>query len=316
VQEPTPSNLIHRYQREGKPRSIEPSMPLAGTQHNLKRHLQTLAGDIGERNVYHPHALMEAEHYIRHEWQQQGYDVVAQRYEAKGMDCANLEVTRIGTDTEAPLILIGAHYDTVKGSPGANDNGSGLAAMLELTRLFTTLTPATTIRFVAFVNEESPFFYWGKMGSMVYAKMAQQRKDNIQFMASLETIGYYRHEPHSQAYPPLLKWFYTDRADFIAFVSNFKSRRTMQQAVKAFQNCSDFPLQHIATFAWVPGVSWSDHMAFWRHGYKAFMVTDTAFYRYPYYHTPQDTPDKVQIEPLAKLTQSLFCCLSTMAQAS
>jgi Zn-dependent M28 family amino/carboxypeptidase len=305
-----------RHRKQGKPYSYGYETDTASMQENLKRHIQTLAGDIGERNVYLPHALMEAEHYIRHEWQQQGYEVVDQRYEAKGVDCANLQVTRVGADTKAPFILIGAHYDTVKGSPGANDNGSGVAALLELTRLFTTLTPATTIRFVAFVNEESPFFYWGKMGSMVYAKMARQRKDNIRFMISLETMGYYRHEPHSQAYPPLLKWFYTDRANFIAFVSNFKSRRTMHQAVKAFHNCSDFPLQHIATFAWVPGVSWSDHMAFWRQGYKAFMVTDTAFYRYPYYHTAQDTPDKVQIEPLAKLTQDLFCCLNSMAQTS
>ena len=154
----------------------------------------------------------------------------------------------------------------LKGSPGANDNGSGVAALLELSRLFSTVTPQTTVRFVAFVNEEPPFFYWPKMGSMVYAKAARHRDDQIRFMVSLETIGYFPDFPHSQDYPPLLKWFYPDRGNFIAFVANFRSRKVMRQAAHHFRQCTDFPLQHIATIPWMPGVCWSDHLAFWRHG--------------------------------------------------
>ncbi|MCI0506731.1 MAG: M28 family peptidase, partial [Gammaproteobacteria bacterium] len=188
---------------------------------------------------------------------------------------------------------VGAHYDSVTGSPGANDNGSGIAALLELFGLFTHEHPATTIRFVAFVNEEPPFFYWNNMGSMIYARQMKQRKENIRYMISLETIGYYSSEPNSQHYPPFLKHFYPHTADFIAFVSNLGSRRVMLRAVKAFRATSNFPAQHLASPAIVPGVSWSDHLSFWREGYKAFMITDTAFYRYPYYHTSQDTPDKL-----------------------
>jgi len=289
---------------------------MPSTLKNITTHVQTLAGDIGERNVFHPSALASAASYIQEEWERQGYVVNLQHYRAKGVDCANLEVTRIGINSSEPMILIGAHYDSVKGSPGANDNGSGVAALLELSRLFATVTPQTTVRFVAFVNEEPPFFYWPKMGSMVYAKAARQRDDQIRFMVSLETIGYFPDFPHSQDYPLLLKWFYPNRGNFVAFVANFRSRKPMRQAVHQFQQCTDFPLQHIATFAWLPGVCWSDHLAFWRHGYRAFMVTDTALYRYPYYHTANDTPEKIHYPPFAKLTKDLFCTFAKMTHAS
>jgi hypothetical protein len=163
------------------------------------------------------------------------------------------------------------------------------------------------------VNEEPPFFYWDTMGSMVYAKAARERGDPIRFMISLETIGCYRNQQGSQTYPPLLKYFYPGTGNFITFVSNLRSRRSMRDCVRAFSSVTDFPVQSIATLALVPGVSWSDHLAFWRHGYKAFMITDTAFYRYPYYHTAQDTPDKLNYGPYAEMTNGLFLMLSRLA---
>lgn len=283
-------------------------------QRQLSKHVHTLAGDIGERNIFHPRALAAAADYIQQEWQQQGYEVETQSYQVKGIDCANLEITRPGSSSDEPLILIGAHYDSVQGSPGANDNGSGVAALLELSRMFATITPKTRVRFVAFVNEEPPFFFWHNMGSMIYADRARQRAQQIHFMVSLETIGYYPSSPGSQNYPALFKWFYPDRGDFIAFVANLRSRKIMRQAANTFRQCSNFPLQHIATFSWVPGVAWSDQLAFWRRGYRAFMVTDTAFYRYPYYHSAQDTPEKIHYLPLAKLTEGLFCTFSRLAE--
>lgn len=287
---------------------------MVSLQRQLTKHVHTLAGDIGERNIFHPHALAAAADYIQQEWQQQGYEVEAQSYQVKGIDCANLEITRSGSNSDEPLILIGAHYDSVQGSPGANDNGSGVAALLELSRLFASITPKITVRFVAFVNEEPPFFFWQNMGSMIYADRARQRAEQIRFMVSLETIGYYPGSPGSQNYPPLFKWFYPNRGDFIAFVANLRSRKIMRQAARTFQQCSDFPLQHLATFSWIPGVAWSDQLAFWRRGYRAFMVTDTAFYRYPYYHSAQDTPDKIHYIPLAKVTEDLFCTFAQLAQ--
>ena len=285
------------------------------TPEQLKNHVYTLANDIGEHNIYHPAALKAAAEYITGQWQSQGYTVTPQSYSVEGLQCSNLEISCPGNDAGNAYILIGAHYDSVMGSPGANDNGSGVAALLELSRLFTTLQPKTSVRFVAFVNEEPPFFYWKNMGSMIYANQAQQRSDNIRFMISLETIGYYNDHPHSQQYPPLLKYFFPDTGDFIAFVSNLSSRRAMRNAVKSFRQGSDFPLQHIATLAMVPGVSWSDHLSFWRKGYKAFMITDTAFYRYSYYHTAQDTADKLTYLPYAKLVNGLFMMLKSLTEA-
>lgn len=282
---------------------------------HLRTHVYELAGNIGEHNVFHPAALHAAEAYITREWRQQGYDVRKQTYIAHGIECANLEVTRPGNSRNNDVILIGAHYDSVFGSPGANDNGSGVAALLELSRLFQDVAPETGLRFVAFVNEEPPFFFWPGMGSMVYAKAARQRGDPIRFMISLETVGYYRNQRGSQTYPPLLKYFYPDTGNFIAFVSNLRSRHILRDCVRAFSSATDFPVQSIAAPAIVPGVSLSDQLSFWRHGYKALMITDTAFYRYPYYHTAQDTPDKLDYEPFTEMTKGLFLMLCRLVNA-
>ncbi|MBI3772779.1 MAG: M28 family peptidase [Gammaproteobacteria bacterium] len=279
----------------------------------LEAHVIKLAREIGERNVFNPQALHSAADYITATWQAQGYHVIPYTYRVSGVDCANLEITRPGQRRPDELLLIAAHYDSVIGSPGANDNGSGVAALLELSRLFTQLTPDISVRFVAFVNEEPPFFMWKQMGSLVYAKMARRRGDNIRLMASLETIGYFRGEPRSQRYPPLFRAFYPDRGDFIAFVSNLVSRRLMHRAAAAFRAYSDFPLEQTATFALVPGVAWSDHFSFWRQRYRAFMVTDTAFYRYPYYHTADDTPEKLDYSSLTQVTSGLFQAFAALA---
>lgn len=274
-------------------------------EQRLKSHIDILAGDIGERNVFYPQALQEAANYIDGQWTHQGYSVQRQTYTVQGIECANIETFREGDSYPNDIILIGAHYDSVRGSPGANDNGTGIAALVEISRQFLSITPACTIRFVAFVNEEPPFFFCREMGSLVYAKAAKKNGDKIRFMVSLEMLGCFKNDKGSQRYPPLLKYFYPDQANFIAFVSNLKSRRVMHQAAEAFRRHSDFPLEHIATLAIVPGVSESDHLSFWRHGFKAFMVTDTAYYRYPYYHTPYDTADKVCFAEFTRLTQSL-----------
>ena len=282
----------------------------------LQQHVYMLADEIGERNVFRPDALHDAERYITQTWQTMGYKVQSQVYELNEVRSANLEVTVQGSDKANEIILIGAHYDSVRGSPGANDNGSGVAALLELSRLFVSSKPQRTIRFVAFVNEEPPFYYSSDMGSMHYAKAARQRDDDIRLMLSLETMGYYRDEAKSQDYPPLFRYFYPDKGNFIAFVSNFGSRSKLKKLTKAFEGCSNFPAEHVSTFSWIPGVNWSDHLSFWRTNYDALMVTDTAFYRYPYYHSYEDTADKLDYERLAKVTKGLHCALSRLSKES
>jgi Zn-dependent M28 family amino/carboxypeptidase len=281
----------------------------------IAAHVHALAGEIGERNIFHPAALDAAAAYIANQWQQQGYEVASQSYLARGIDCSNLEITHRGARRPDRYLLVGAHYDSVYGSPGANDNGSGVASLLELSRIVPAEHTDLGIRFVAFVNEEPPFFYWHNMGSMVYAALARQRGDDIRLMMSLETMGYYSDERHSQRYPPLFQLCFPDRGNFIGFVSDLRSRRWLRRTVSLFKRYSDFPVQSVAMVRWVPGIGWSDHLSFWRQGYRALMVTDTALYRYPYYHTPHDTPDRVDCESLARVTDGLAGALLELASS-
>jgi len=212
------------------------------------------------------------------------------------------------------LTLVGAHYDSVVGSPGANDNGSGVAALLELSLQLRDLAPDRSIRMVAFTNEEPPFFQTNRQGSRVYAKAARVRGDDIRLMIALETMACFRSDPGSQRYPPLFRHFYPDRGDFIALVANLRSRRIMHRLAAAYRQVSDFPLEHLATISLVPGISWSDHLSFWRHGYRALMVTDTAFYRYAHYHRATDTPDKLDYQSLARVTEGLSGAICLLAE--
>ncbi len=280
----------------------------------LRRHVESLAGEIGERNVQRPHALAAAERYIAQEWASQGFQVAAQRYWAAGVDCANLEIVIPGEDLPTEIIVVGAHYDTVAGSPGANDNASAVAALLEIARTVVGERPRRTLKLVAFVNEEPPFYYWGAMGSGVYAQAARRRGDDIRAMFSLEMLGCYSDAPGSQTYPPLLKYFYPDRGNFVAFVSNLRSRRVLRAAVTAFRAGSRFPCESAALPAWIPGVGWSDQLSFWRAGYPGVMVTDTAFHRYPHYHRPTDTPDKLDYGRLAQVTAGLAGAFARLAR--
>jgi Zn-dependent M28 family amino/carboxypeptidase len=279
----------------------------------LRTHVETLAGEIGERNVFRPRALRDAAGFIEREWQAEGYEVRPLRYAVQGVTCANLEVTCRGRSRPEKIILVGAHYDSVPGSPGADDNASGVAALLEISRFVLGAAPAATVRCVAFVNEEPPFFLTEAMGSRRYARAARAAGEDIRLMLSLETIGYYSRTPGSQRYPPLVGRFHPDRADFVAFVSNLRSRAALRRAVAAFRAGSDFPVEHTATFGLIPGVGWSDHASFWREGYRAVMVTDTALYRYPYYHDVEDTPDKLDFEALARVTDGLSRAVASLA---
>lgn len=272
----------------------------------LEKHVMVLGEDIGERNVWHHNALQKAAVYIEETLQAFGYTVTLQEFEAKGKTVRNLEVEISGTRWPHEIVLIGAHYDSVHGSPGANDNATGVAALLEIARLLAENPPARTLRFVAFVNEEPPFFYTDEMGSYVYARRAYQRGDNIIAMISLETIGYYSDVEASQQYPlPLYSLLYPDTGNFIAFIGNLASRSLVRQSLDSFRSHTAFPSEGIAAPGGLPGIYWSDHWSFWQHGYPALMVTDTAPFRYPYYHTAADTPDKIDYLNLTRIVAGL-----------
>jgi Zn-dependent M28 family amino/carboxypeptidase len=282
-------------------------------EERLRRHVRALAWEIGERHVWRPRALHAAADYIRGELETLGFAVVAQTYDAYGVRCENLEATIPGASLASEIVLAGAHYDTVEGSPGADDNASGVAGLIEIARALRGSHPERTLKLVAFVNEEAPFFYFGEMGSRVYARAARQRGDDIRVMLSLEMLGCYADEPGSQAYPPFLKWFYPDRGNFIAFVSNLRSRRALAEATRAFRAHCSFPAERLASPAFVPGVSWSDQLSFWRAGYPGVMVTDTAFYRNAHYHQATDTPERLRYPEMARVVEGLARALGALA---
>ncbi|HEU5284519.1 MAG TPA: M28 family peptidase [Burkholderiales bacterium] len=289
-------------------------MDAHGTAEHLREHVERLAGEIGERNVWRPAGLQAAARHIREQWQALGYAVAAQAYRTHGLTCENLEITIPGSRPEQ-IVLAGAHYDSVRGSPGANDNASGVAALIRIAALLRGIRPARTLKLVAFVNEEPPFFYYGEMGSKVYADAARVRGDDIRVMLSLEMLGCYSDQAGSQGYPPLFRFFYPDRGNFVAFVSNLRSWRALRETVAAFKAHADFPCESLAGPAIVPGLSWSDQLSFWRAGYPGVMVTDTAFYRYPYYHSPLDTPEKLRYREMARVVEGLAGALATLAGA-
>jgi hypothetical protein len=271
----------------------------------LGAHVEMLAGTIGERHMWRPTALYEAADYIRQTFAASGYTPHAQGYDLHGIRVENLEAVLLGSTQSGQVLVVGAHYDSVPGCPGANDNGTGVAAVLELARRFAGQPRPRSIRFVAFVNEEPPWFLTPSMGSAVYATAARRRGDRIVGMLSLETIGYYSDEPDSQQYPPPLHLLYPTTGNFIGFVSNVRSAGLLRKAARAFKARTAFPIRSAAAPAAIPGVAWSDHWSFWQAGYPAVMVTDTAPYRYPWYHTPEDTPEKIKVERFAQVVDGL-----------
>jgi hypothetical protein len=273
---------------------------------NLKRHVVMLAQQIGERNVWNAQALLGASRYIRQTLENLGYRVRVQSFESAEMTVQNLEVELPGVRLPQEVIVFGAHYDSVLGTPGANDNASGIAALLEIARLMAGKKPARTLRLVAFANEEAPFFDSDEMGSKVYAKRASQRNEDIKAMVSLEMIGYYSDKRGSQRYPFPFSIFYPDTANFVGFVGNLSSRRLVRQALGAFRASTAFPSEGLAAPSWVTGVAWSDHWSFWQVGYPAIMITDTAFFRYEHYHRPTDTSDKLDYQSMARVTRGLL----------
>lgn len=279
----------------------------------LQAHVEMLAGTIGERNLWRYASLERAAAYIEETFGTYGYTASRQPFEVQGRQVSNIEAAPAAPASGQPLVVLGAHYDSVLGCPGANDNATGVAALLELARRFAGRPAGRAIRFVAFVNEEPPFFQTRWMGSVVYANAARQRGDRISAMLSLETMGYYSDARGSQQYPVSMKLLYPDTANFIAFVSNVGSAPLLLRARRAFKAHTAFPLQSAAVPAAIPGVGWSDHWAFWQAGYRAMMVTDTALYRYPWYHTAHDTPDKISADRLAHLVDGLEHVVEALA---
>ncbi|MHC4348769.1 MAG: M28 family peptidase [Planctomycetota bacterium] len=294
--------------------------PLTGEQAalsaELRQYVEALAGRIGERNLRQYRNLVDAAETIEQALADCGYAVERQEYDVEGRTCVNLAAEIPGADRPEEIVVVGGHYDSVLFCPGANDNGTGVAATLALARALSDFRPSRTLRFLCFVNEEPPFFQTANMGSRVYAKRCRQRGENITAMICLETIGYYSDEKGSQHYPPPLGLLYPSTGDFIAFVGNYGSRVLVRQVVGSFRRQAEFPSEGGAVPGVLPGIGWSDHWSFWKEGYPALMVTDTAPFRYPHYHQPTDTPDKIDYERTARVVSGVQAVVRELAGAA
>jgi Zn-dependent M28 family amino/carboxypeptidase len=281
----------------------------------LRAHVVVLATDIGERNLSHYGGLERARVYVAAELAGAGWDVSDLPYDFAGTTFHNVEAT-LPARAEEPSIVVGAHYDSVDGAPGANDNASGVAALVELARLLRARPTRTPIRLVAFANEEPPYFNGGAgMGSVEYVRALGDARRRVRAMLSLETMGYYSDAPGSQRYPPGVGWFYPDRGNFIAFVANPGSRGFLRDLVRSFRAVATIPSEGAALPAAVPGVAWSDHRSFWNAGIPAVMVTDTAPFRDPAYHRASDTPERLDYGRLARVVEALAHAVVELAAA-
>lgn len=279
----------------------------------LAAHVEALAGAIGERHVGRPRALEEAAAYVERVLGSYGLSVASQEFACGPQRVRNLDVEVPGAAGRGPLVVVGAHYDTVPGSPGADDNASGVAATLEIARMVGQARPGRPVRCVLFVNEEPPWFQTDDMGSRHYARRIKERGEKVAAMLALESIGYYVDGPGSQRYPFPLGLAYPDSGNFLAVVSDRRSGGLLERVVGSFERHSAFPVQGVAVPAWVPGVSWSDQWAFWQEGFPAVMVTDTAPFRYPAYHTEDDTPDKLRYDALEAVVAALAAVVVDLA---
>lgn len=270
-------------------------------QKGLATHINKLAANIGERNIAHYNSLQAAAGYIETTLRGLGYKVKTYEYSVGDKKVKNIEAQITGIKVSAENVIVGAHYDSAPGTPGANDNGSGTAAVLELARLLKNSKPNRTIRFVLFANEEPPYFQTPRMGSLVYAQQLRHQHLNVTAMLSLETIAYYSDAKASQHYPVGVGASYPDVGNFIGFVGDTDSAPLVRRAVELFKRASSFPIQELAAPAAIPGIGFSDQWSFWQNGYRAIMVTDTAPFRYPHYHSPSDTPDKVDLNKTARV---------------
>lgn len=294
----------------------EPPPSLTEEQRELSRrlsgHVRVLAEEIGERHHNRMDELNRAADYIYERFRDMGYVPAVRQFGDRLF--RNIVVELHGRDKREEVIVIGAHYDTTWMTPGADDNASGVAALLELAREFRDRRFPRSVRFIAFANEEEPFYGTEDMGSRVSAGRSRERNEKIVAMFSLEMLGYYSLEPGSQRYPETIRRFYPDKGNFIAFVSNLQSSALMRHAVGIFREQAAFPSEGMAAPEWlVPDIRRSDNAAYWHYGYPAVMITDTANYRNNGYHNVGDTHGSLDYDNMARVVEGLGGMLRGLA---
>jgi hypothetical protein len=282
-----------------------PLLPLSDVEQevraNAQRHVRALSDSIGSRGAQRIESARAAALYVRTVLEGYGYEVEEQSYTVGGREHRNLQASVRGVSFPEEIVVVGAHYDTHDRTPGADDNASGVSAVLELARLMVSSRPARTVRFVLFGTEEPPYFNTEDMGSRVYARRAAETRARIVAMYSLEMLGFYSDEEGSQRHPPPLQLFFPHRGDFVAFVGNPASGSLLRTSLRRFRETTAFPSEGIVSSSMIPGVELSDHASFWRNGFPAVMVSDTGPFRNTNYHLPSDTAGTLDFGRMARV---------------
>lgn len=291
---------------DGEPLEASRQSELATLQGRLRADVSFLADTLGPRNPIHPVSLNRTAEWIRARWESQGYTVREQTFLVDGTECANLEIEIPGRERPSEIVLLSAQYDTWPDSPGANNNGSGMAVLLQLGALLRHHQPDRTLRLVAFTTQEPPYDNTESSGSVRYARRSRERGEDIWVMMSMDAIGIYRHEPGSQNLPFPFSLFYPDRGDFLGFIADLGSRSRVVEATRGFHKGSAFPIEAGSVPRWVKGARWSDHNSFWRSGYRAIQITDTGAFRAASHTTPEDTIEKIDFVALARITLGMY----------
>jgi len=286
-----------------------PLAPLTPEQERLRdllrTHVSALAQGIGERNMQKPESLEKSARYVEAALEGLELEPARHTYLVDGVAVSNIEAELPGTGLKDEIVVIGAHYDSFWETPGADDNASGVAVLLVLADMLRDQGLERTVRLVAFVNEEPPHFKNESMGSLRYARRCAERNEDVVAMMALEMLGVYVEKSGVQKYPPLLQYAYPASGDFVGFVGDFRSGGLVRDAVGVFRETTDFPSEGLVGPAWINGVDFSDHWSFWQAGYRAMMVTDTAFFRNILYHTVSDTPDSLDYDRMARVAAGL-----------
>jgi len=281
----------------------------------LYQHVYTLSASIGSRSHQEYSALKKTLDYIAEQMALLDNNFSFQPYRHEKKSFNNLIVEKPGQKLADEIIVIGAHYDSVFDSPGADDNATGIACLIELTRLLQNYPNQRTFRFVAFTLEEAPFFGTNLMGSDVYASSCRAKNEHIVGMIALEMLGFYTEKKHSQKYPvATMKDSHFDRGNFIAIVGNEKSQQLADDMDRHIKKHLLIKTRKIVSPPYIPGVSLSDHASFWKYDYPAIMITDTAFYRNPHYHEVSDTIDTLNFKYFTRFVFSLAFALQELDQ--
>jgi hypothetical protein len=293
---------------QGEPLEKQGIFDLSAIKAGLQSDVAFIAG-LGPRNPEDPISykqLRKCEAWIIEKWESQGYTVRLQDVSVGGQQFHNIEIEFSGTVFPSEIVVISAQYDTEPESPGANNNGSGMAVLFQLSDLFKNYHLEKTLRLIAFVNEQQPFAGTDMMGSHLYARRSFELKEDIKVMMSMDALGIYKDSPGTQRLPFPFSLFYPDCGNFLAFIGNLPSRSWVKKVTAGFKKGSSFPIEAGVAPEWVEGVTWSDHRSFYKLGYPGMQITDTGAFRAVSHGTREDTIEKINFDALSRIVVGMY----------